>query len=622
MYSERKSEVPYSSFIEMVEKGQVARVTVSNFRISFEDKKEKSYITNSPRSLTPPYLDLLVEKDITVDFKPADEIPKWLEIVFQVLPWLLILGVFFVVMNKMQGGSPRGMSFGRSRAKMFSEGKERITFKDVAGCDEAKEELAEIIDFLKHPKKFKKTGARVPRGVLMMGPPGTGKTLMARAVAGEANVPFFHMSGSDFVEMFVGVGASRVRDLFEQGKKAAPCLIFIDEIDAVGRQRGQGVSGGNDEREQTLNQLLVEMDGFDNDTGIMVIAATNRADILDQALLRPGRFDRQVTIDLPDISGREAILSVHLNKVPSAEDVNAAMLARATPGFSGADLANMINEAALIAARENCEQVFMHHFEEARDKVMMGPARKSKVMSEKEIRNTAYHEAGHALVGMLVPNGPDIHKATIIPRGRALGFVAQLPREESKIKEELIDEICMTLGGRSAEIVAFNTYTPGAMGDIQQATWLARAMVKRWGMSDKLGMVCFTENDSGFFGVKSYSDETARLIDEEIQHIITTQFERAKQIIRDNREAFVRIAETLITHETLNAEELRLLIDGKEIGPPKTLRSLRTKEQVEAEYARRVAEDANKAPASESGDGDAGGDEPAEPALVSPKESA
>lgn len=565
--------VPYSNFVKMVKDDVVINVKVKHTEIEFEDKRNQNFRTHAPSALTPPYLELLLSKPkISVTFEPLEDWPGWVQILFNLLPWVIIIGLWFYFISKMQSGAPRGMSFGRSKAKMFTESKERTTFKDVAGCDEAKEELAEVIDFLKYPKKYKKTGARVPRGVLMMGPPGTGKTLLARAVAGEANVPFFHISGSDFVEMFVGVGASRVRDLFEQGKKSAPCLIFIDEIDAVGRQRGQGISGGNDEREQTLNQLLVEMDGFEGDTGIMIIAATNRADILDKALLRPGRFDRQVTIDLPDVRGREGILSVHIKKIPIIDDtIDVAKLAKATPGFSGADLANMVNEAALLAARFNDEKVTLGHFEEARDKVLMGPERRSKAMSEKEIRNTAYHEAGHALCSLLVENGGTIHKATIIPRGRALGMVSYLEKEEERVREEWVDEICSTLGGRAAEEIVFGTYTAGATSDIQQATRLAKYMVTKWGMSEKLGPVNYGE--SGYYGIKSYSEQTAREIDEEIQHLIDEQLHRAKKIIAENREALNRIAESLITHETLSEEELRKLVEGVEIGPPKPKRS-------------------------------------------------
>ena len=563
-------ELPYSSFIEMVERGKVISVTVKHINIEFESTKNENYRTVAPQSMTPPYLELLLKnKDsVKVTFLPLEDWPGWLQILFNLAPWVIIIGLWFYFISKMQSGSPRGMSFGRSRVKMFTETKEKVTFKNVAGCDEAKEELAEVIDFLKYPKKYKKTGARVPRGVLMMGPPGTGKTLLARAVAGEANVPFFHISGSDFVEMFVGVGASRVRDLFEQGKKSAPCLIFIDEIDAVGRQRGQGISGGNDEREQTLNQLLVEMDGFEGDTGIMIIAATNRPDILDQALLRPGRFDRQVTIDLPDIKGREGILQVHMKNIPIIESIDVERLAKATPGFSGADLANMVNEAALLAARFNDEKVQLHHLEEARDKVIMGPERRSKVLSDNEVRNTAYHEAGHALVSLLVPKGMEIHKATIIPRGRALGMVSYLPKEDMKTREEIIDDICVALGGRCAEEVVFGTYTPGATNDIQKATHFARAMVTKWGMSEKLGTINYSENTDNFFGIKSYSESTARDIDDEIHSIISSQLARAKKLLTDNREILNRIAEALITHETLTVDELKSLQAGEEIGPP------------------------------------------------------
>jgi cell division protease FtsH len=564
------TKVAYSDFISMVREGAIARVKINQFNISFEDRKDRNFETVAPQALTPPYLDLLLEHDdISVQFAPMEEWPKWLTFLLNLAPWILFIGLWFYFINKMQGSAPRGMSFGRSRAKMFTETKEKITFNNVAGCDEAKEELSEIIQFLKFPKKFRKTGARVPRGVLMMGPPGTGKTLLARAVAGEANVPFFHISGSDFVEMFVGVGASRVRDLFEQGRKSAPCLIFVDEIDAVGRQRGQGISGGNDEREQTLNQLLVEMDGFDNDTGIMLIAATNRPDILDKALLRPGRFDRQVVIDLPDIKGREAILKVHMKDKPVEDNVPVDVLAKATPGFSGADLANMVNEAALFAAKEDREVITLIDFEEAKDKVLMGPERRSKLMTDKELKNTAYHEAGHALVNLMVPNGNEIHKATIIPRGRALGMVSFLDKEENHTREELIDNICVSMGGRCAEEIIFNTCTPGAYQDILSATHTARAMVTKFGMSEKLGVIHYAENTENFFGIKSYSEHTAREIDEEITRIVKEQYDRAKSILTENRDKLEKIAETLISHETLTLEELLLLIDGKEIGPPK-----------------------------------------------------
>lgn len=569
-YSEKKVKtIHYSHFISMVKKGEVGSVKVKHLEIEFIDKKEQRFTTIAPQAVNPPYLDLVMEKVALVEFVPLEDWPAWVQILFNLAPWVIIIGLWFYFISKMQSGAPRGMSFGRSRAKVFNETKEKTTFNDVAGCDEAKEELAEVIDFLKYPNKYKKTGAKVPRGVLMMGPPGTGKTLLARAVAGEANVPFFHISGSDFVEMFVGVGASRVRDLFEQGKKSAPCLIFIDEIDAVGRQRGQGISGGNDEREQTLNQLLVEMDGFEGDTGIMIIAATNRPDILDKALLRPGRFDRQVTIDLPDIKGREGILKVHMANVPVGDEIDIEKLAKATPGFSGADLANMVNEAALLAARYNHTHCVMGHFEEARDKVIMGPERRSKVMSEKEVRNTAFHEAGHALIALLVPNAMEIHKATIIPRGQALGMVSHLAKEESSTREEFIDEICVLLGGRCAEELVFNTCTPGAYNDIQQATSKARNMITKFGMNEKLGPVNYSENTDHYFGIKSYSEETAREIDREIFSLIEGQLGRARKLLGDHRPELDRIANALISHETLSLEDLQKLVDGEEIGPPR-----------------------------------------------------
>jgi cell division protease FtsH len=569
-YSEKKvKNLHYSNFITMVKRGEVINVKVKHLEIEFIDKKNQSFTTIAPQAINPPYLDLVMEKVKHVEFVPLEDWPGWVQILFNLAPWVIIIGLWFYFISKMQSGAPRGMSFGRSRAKTFSETKEKTTFNDVAGCDEAKDELAEVIDFLKYPNKYKKTGARVPRGVLMMGPPGTGKTLLARAVAGEANVPFFHISGSDFVEMFVGVGASRVRDLFEQGKKSSPCLIFIDEIDAVGRQRGQGISGGNDEREQTLNQLLVEMDGFEGDTGIMVIAATNRPDILDKALLRPGRFDRQVTIELPDIKGREGIIKVHMANIPVNEAVDVQTLAKATPGFSGADLANMVNEAALLAARYGHALVSTEHFEEARDKVMMGPERRSKVMSDKELKNTAYHEAGHALISLLVPNSMEIHKATIIPRGRTLGMVSFLPKEDSSTKEEFIDGICVALGGRCAEELVFQTCTPGAFNDIQQATNMARNMVTKFGMSQKLGPINYSENTENFFGIKSYSEQTAREIDSEIHTLIEAQLGRAKKLLEGHRDELDSIANSLISHETLTLDDLKKLMEGEEIGPPR-----------------------------------------------------
>lgn len=528
-----------------------------------------------------PTRDMLLEK--VVDFNKANEGTSavievkeeppsngwgWLMLI-QVFPFLLLVGFLFFTLRQMQAGGNKALSFGKSKAKLLSNQQKRVTFKDVAGVDEAKEELQEIIEFLKDPQKFQKLGGKIPKGVLMMGPPGTGKTLLAKAVAGEANVPFFSISGSDFVEMFVGVGASRVRDLFEQGKKNAPCIIFIDEIDAVGRHRGAGLGGGHDEREQTLNQLLVEMDGFESNDGVILMASTNRPDVLDPALLRPGRFDRQVVVSYPDVRGREGILKVHTRKIPLAENVDISIIARGTPGFTGADLANLVNEAALIAARQNKKVVTLQDLEFAKDKVLMGPERRSMVMSEKERRLTAVHEAGHALVGMNIPECDPVHKVTIVPRGRALGVTFFLPEQDvlGRTKEELLAMIASSMGGRIAEELFIGRITTGAANDIEKATELARAMVCQYGMSD-LGPLAFGKKEEQIFlgreiaQHRDFSEDTAIKIDQEVKRIISEQYERAKKILEDNREAMERLVEALLEYESLDLEQMKRVIAG------------------------------------------------------------
>ncbi|MDP4173339.1 MAG: ATP-dependent zinc metalloprotease FtsH [Bacteroidota bacterium] len=503
---------------------------------------------------------------------------EWLNVLLSFIPWILIIGVWIFIMRRMQagaGGSRGIFNFGKSKAKLISEAASKVTFRDVAGADEAKQELEEIIEFLKEPSKFQKLGGKIPRGVLLLGPPGTGKTLLARAVAGEAGVPFFSISGADFVEMFVGVGASRVRDLFDQGKKNAPCIIFIDEIDAVGRHRGAGLGGGHDEREQTLNQLLVEMDGFEQNSGVIIIAATNRPDVLDPALLRPGRFDRQVVVDRPDVKGREGILKVHTRKIPLENDVNLTTLAKGTPGLAGAELANMVNEAALLAARKNKKTVSMSDFEEAKDKVMMGMERKSMIISEEEKKVTSYHEIGHVLVARMIPESDPVHKVTIIPRGRALGVTTYLPVDEKHTysKEYLEAMITYALGGRAAEKIIFNRYTTGAGNDIERATSLARKMVCEWGMSETMGPLSYgTKEEEIFLGReitkhKDYSEKTAQDIDSEIKRIITTCMDRAEKILQDNIEVLHRLALVLLEREILDSEEIDKIIRGEELPP-------------------------------------------------------
>ncbi len=570
----------YSDFLEQVKEGRVERVTVDGFVIIGKRSDGDTFKTIRPAIQDNGLIGDLLDNNVLIEGKQPEQQSIWTQLLVASFPILVIIAVFMFFMRQRQGGAGgKGgpMSFGKSKARLLSEDQVKTTFADVAGCDEAKEEVHELVEFLRDPGKFQRLGGRIPRGVLMVGPPGTGKTLLAKAIAGEAKVPFFTISGSDFVEMFVGVGASRVRDMFEQAKKHAPCIIFIDEIDAVGRHRGAGLGGGHDEREQTLNQLLVEMDGFEMNDGIIVIAATNRPDVLDPALLRPGRFDRQVVVGLPDIRGREQILKVHMRKVPVSENVEPAVIARGTPGFSGADLANLVNEASLFAARANKRIVEMREFELAKDKIMMGAERKSMVMSEKEKLNTAYHEAGHAIVGRVVPEHDPVYKVSIIPRGRALGVTMFLPEEDrySLSKRALISQICSLFGGRIAEemTLGFEGVTTGASNDIMRATQLARNMVTKWGLSEKLGPLMYAEEEGEVFLGRSagsqhanVSGETAKLIDEEVRSIIDHCYGTAKQILTDNRDKLDMMAEALMKYETIDAPQIDDIMAGR---PPR-----------------------------------------------------
>ena len=563
-----QDSVIFSDFIAAVEKGQVVEVSIQGESISGKFVNGKSFKTYAPKEAG--VVPLLKEKGVRIAAKPVEDSPWYMTVLISWFPTILLIAIWIFFMRQMQSGGGKAMSFGKSRARLMTDRSKKVTFNDVAGIDEAKSELQEIIDFLRDPKKFTRLGGRIPKGVLLVGPPGTGKTLLARAIAGEADVPFFTISGSDFVEMFVGVGASRVRDLFTQGKKNAPCIIFIDEIDAVGRHRGAGLGGGHDEREQTLNALLVEMDGFESNEGVILVSATNRPDVLDPALLRPGRFDRQVVVPLPDVKGREKILEVHMRKTIVAEDVQGAVIARGTPGFSGADIENLVNEAALHAARLGKEKVSMMDFEYAKDKVMMGAERKSMVISEKEKRITAYHEAGHALVAKMLPGTDPIHKITIIPRGRALGLTQQLPMDEKHTypRRYLLNSIAILLGGRAAEELVLDDFTTGAGNDIERATDLARHMVCDWGMSPMGPMSFGKKEEQIFLGRelamhKDYSEETAKKIDAEIARIVSEGYATAKKALSENLQILHNLADELIKREVLNAEDLDAIISGR-----------------------------------------------------------
>ena len=572
-----QSGIPYSTFLADVQSGEISEVTIRGHNITAirkDGRAVSTYAANDPN-----LVDKLEKSSVVIRAAPTDDgSPSLINILISWFPMLLLIGVWIFFMRQMQSGGGKAMSFGKSKARLLTERSGRVTFDDVAGIEEAKQELEEVVEFLRDPQKFQRLGGKIPKGVLLVGPPGTGKTLLARAIAGEANVPFFTISGSDFVEMFVGVGASRVRDMFEQGKKNSPCIIFIDEIDAVGRHRGAGLGGGNDEREQTLNQLLVEMDGFEANEGVILIAATNRPDVLDPALLRPGRFDRQVTVPNPDVLGREMILKVHMKKVPLAPDVDAKVIARGTPGFSGADLANLVNEAALLAARKNKRLVTMAEFEDAKDKVMMGAERRSMVMTEEEKTLTAYHEAGHALVGLSVPKSDPLHKVTIIPRGRALGLTMSLPERDQYTlsKTQLTSRLAMMFGGRVAEEIIFGreNVTTGAGNDIQQATRLARAMVTEYGFSDKLGPLRYSANEEEVFlghsvtQTQNMSDQTADLIDSEVRVLIDEAETTSRRVLTERRDDLEKIAQALLEFETLSGKEVNGLLKGEAIFRP------------------------------------------------------
>jgi len=564
-----QENIIYSDFISYAEKGQVVEVTMQGESITGKLNNGKNFKTYAPKDAS--VVPLLKEKGVKIASKPVDESPWYMNVLISWVPMLLLIGVWIFFMRQMQAGGGKAMAFGKSRARLVTDKSKKVTFADVAGIDEAKAELEEVIEFLRDPKKFTRLGGRIPKGLLLVGQPGTGKTLLARAIAGEAEVPFLSISGSDFVEMFVGVGASRVRDLFDQGKKNAPCIIFIDEIDAVGRHRGAGLGGGHDEREQTLNQLLVEMDGFESNEGVILVSATNRPDVLDPALLRPGRFDRQVVVPLPDVKGREKILEVHTKKTPLNEDVDFVVIARGTPGFSGADIENLVNEAVLYDARYGKDKVMMSDFEFAKDKVMMGAERKSMVISDAEKRNTAYHESGHALVARLLPGSDPIHKVTIIPRGMALGLTQQLPVDEKHTypKQYLLNNITILLGGRAAEELILNEFTTGSGNDIERATNLARKMVCEWGMSDEMGPLSYGKKEEQIFlgrelaVHKDYSEETAQRIDNEITRLVSESYEKAKKLLSDHIDILNKIASALLEKEVLNTSELDGIIQLK-----------------------------------------------------------
>jgi cell division protease FtsH len=565
-----RQKISYSDFINKVASDQVQTVLIKDRLITGTFQNGEQFETFAPDDNE--LVKMLREHNVQIYAKPPEQNPWYLQILISWLPMILLIGIWIFFMRQMQGGSGKAFSFGKSKAKLLTQDQHKVTFKDVAGVEEAKEELEEIIEFLKDPHKFQKLGGKIPKGVLLVGPPGTGKTLLAKAVAGEAGVPFFTISGSDFVEMFVGVGASRVRDLFEQGKKNAPCIIFIDEIDAVGRHRGAGLGGGHDEREQTLNQLLVEMDGFESTEGVILIAATNRPDVLDPALLRPGRFDRQVVVPRPDYKGRLEILKVHASRTPLADDVDLEVIAKGTPGFAGAELANLVNEAALLAARKNKDKISMLEFEEAKDKVMMGKERKSMVISYEEKENTAYHEAGHAIVAKFIPGSDPVHKVSIIPRGMALGVTQQLPKDDKYMytKEYLEGRLAVLMGGRAAEVLIFNRYTTGAGNDIERATDIARNMVCSWGMSEKLGPLAFGKKDEAIFlgkelsTHKNFSEKTAVMIDEEVKGIVTNSYRRALNILEEHTELLHAVSKLLLEKETIDGKEIDELIEQLE----------------------------------------------------------
>jgi len=585
-----ETSISYTEFLSMVETERVAEVVLQGQDLLVTDTNRNRFKVFAPQD--PDLIKILRGKGVTIQAKPPAESPWYMSVLVSWFPMIVLIGVWIFFMRQMQAGGGKALSFGKSRARLLSDQMDKVTFEDVAGIDEAKEELGEIVEFLKEPKKFTRLGGRIPKGVLLMGPPGTGKTLLARAIAGEADVPFFSISGSDFVEMFVGVGASRVRDLFVQGKKNAPCIIFIDEIDAVGRHRGAGLGGGHDEREQTLNQLLVEMDGFESNEGVILISATNRPDVLDPALLRPGRFDRQVVVSLPDIKGRELILKVHMKKTPIAPDVDQVVLAKGTPGFSGADLENLVNEAALLGAKRDKEKIDMADFEDAKDKVYMGLERKSKVIKEEDRKVTAYHEGGHALVARFLPETDAVNKITIIPRGRAAGITWFLPEERDfKFKDQLESELSVAFGGRVAEEIVFERISTGAANDIKQATDLAQRMIRSWGMSEKLGPLSYAKNEEQIFigreiaQHRDYSDETARKIDEEINTLIDATYNRARKVLEENLDILHKLAELLLEKETVQGKELDELIFSMRPGIelPSSKLSKDKKQRAEAE---------------------------------------
>jgi len=561
-----REKISYTAFLEKVQKGNIKTVVIKEQHVTGEYADGTQFETYAPKDSG--MVSILRENNVQIFAKPPDQNPWYVQVLISWLPFILLIGIWIFFMRQMQGGSGKAFNFGKSKAKLLTKDQQKVTFKDVAGADEAKEELEEIIEFLKEPQKFQKLGGRIPKGVLLVGPPGTGKTLLAKAVAGEAGVPYFSISGSDFVEMFVGVGASRVRDLFEQGKKNAPCIIFVDELDAVGRHRGAGLGGGHDEREQTLNQLLVEMDGFESTEGVILIAATNRPDVLDPALLRPGRFDRQVVVPPPDRKGRLEILKVHAKKIPLSDDVDLDVVAKGTPGFAGAELANLVNEASLLAARQNRDKVTMDDFEEAKDKVMMGKERRSIVISDEEKKNTAYHEAGHAIVAIMTPGADPLHKVSIIPRGMALGVTQQLPEDDRYMhtKEYLLGRLAVLMGGRAAEELVFNRLTTGAGNDISRATDIARKMVCSWGMSSKIGPLFFGKKDDAVFlgkeisSSKDYSEKTAIMIDEEIKTIVSNSYKKATNILKENFNLLEQTAQLLLEKETIENKDIQDLI--------------------------------------------------------------